>query len=251
VADGLVSDRVLHGEVLVVSPHLDDAAFSLGAGLARAARSGARVRVLTVFGCDPDSSAPAAWWDASAGFPTEGAAAKARRAEDEQASRMLGVTPEWLSFSDASYERDQDYAAIREAVLAAAADSDVVLLPGFPLHHIDHIRLTQLLLADPLGSARTALYVEQPYAKWDGGRRPWHRPSLPRSIAPLVDRPVDWISLRASRRDRRAKIRASLAYTSQLPLLAGKKGPLPARLLPRRIALYEALRGGEAIAWLE
>jgi LmbE family N-acetylglucosaminyl deacetylase len=237
-------------DVVVISPHLDDAVFSLGATIAKMVRSGATVRVLTVFACDPRSSAPAAWWDRNAGFRSEGEAATARRAEDELACSILGAKSQWLPFSDASYEHNVDDETIKVAVHEAVEGAEVVLLPGFPLRHVDHLRLTGLLLAHPFRAARQGLYVEQPYAKWDGGRRFWHRPSLPAAIEALVDRPVQWTRLAADPRDRRAKLRAASAYESQLPLLARPSRVFAGRLLLRRIALYEALRGGEAVAWL-
>ena len=72
---------MLTGRLVVVSPHLDDAVLSLGATMASAARNGAHVTVLTVFACDPQSSAPAEWWDRAGGFRTLGEAACARREE--------------------------------------------------------------------------------------------------------------------------------------------------------------------------
>ena len=70
----------LEGDVVVVSPHLDDAALSLGAAIARARRIGAaRVVVLTVFAGNPESDLPAGGWDSRAGFATEGEASRARR----------------------------------------------------------------------------------------------------------------------------------------------------------------------------
>lgn len=238
-------------DIVVVSPHLDDAVFSLGAAIARAVRSGATVRVLTVFAGDTDSRVGAAWWDRRAGFAFESEAARARRSEDAEACRILGAIPEWLSFSDASYELPTDDAALRGAVEQALRGADLILLPGFPLRHVDHMRLAQLLLTDRVRAARIGLYVEQPYAKWDGRRRPWHRPALPAGIASLVPSEVTWRSLAAERPDRRRKHQAALAYASQLPLFGRIEKPFMGRLLLRRVALYELLRGGEAVAWLD
>jgi LmbE family N-acetylglucosaminyl deacetylase len=242
---------LLKGDVVVISPHLDDAAFSLGAAIARAARSGATVRVLTVFAGDPDSVGPPEWWDRMAGFETEGEAARTRRQEDVEACEILGAIPEWLPFRDASYESQADDETIRDSVVQALQRPDLVLLPGFPLRHVDHLRLTQLLLAQPIAAPQIGLYVEQPYAKWAGMRRPWHRPSIPRGIESLVAVPTEWTSLARERRDRRAKYRAAVAYKSQLALFGRIQHPILGRLLLRRVALYEALRGGEAVAWLD
>jgi LmbE family N-acetylglucosaminyl deacetylase len=235
--------RVLLGDVVVLSPHLDDAAFSLGAAIARATRMGATVRVLTVFAGDPGSESPAAWWDRKAGFMTEGEAAQARRLEDREACSVLGATPVWLNFSDATYEREIDADVLSQAIAAAVDSADVVLVPGFPLFHVDHRRVTCDLLSRGLPGARVGLYVEQPYAKWQGRRRLSHRPSVPPEIESLVPRGLAWTTLAAEGPDRRTKHRAASAYRSQVPLFG--------RLLLRRVALYEALRGGEAVAWLD
>jgi hypothetical protein len=56
--------------VVVVSPHLDDGALSLGAALHAWAARGARVELLTVLACDPRSDAPAEL--GRGGFATEG-----------------------------------------------------------------------------------------------------------------------------------------------------------------------------------
>lgn len=159
------SAGVLAGDVVVVSPHLDDAVFSLGAAISRAVRSGASVGVLTVFAGDPDSAAPASWWDRKAGFETEGEAARARRAEDREACSVVGASPTWLRFSDAAYEREPDEEALWSAVLNAVDRASLILLPGFPLRHVDHLYLTRLALVRGLPVDRIGLYVEQPYAK--------------------------------------------------------------------------------------
>jgi hypothetical protein len=75
--------------------------------------------------------------------------------------------------------------------------------------------------------ARLGLYVEQPYA-WRGKQAP--------------PPPTPWVRLRGSRADRRAKAAAVRAYRSQLPMFG---------IRPRaRLALHEALTGGETVAWV-
>jgi LmbE family N-acetylglucosaminyl deacetylase len=89
--------------VIVLSPHLDDAVFSLGATIAREARTGVQVTVLTVFGGDPESSTRAGDWDRDAGFATEGEAVASRRREDHRACSVLSVAPLWQPFPDEQY----------------------------------------------------------------------------------------------------------------------------------------------------
>jgi len=219
----------LEGRVLVVSPHLDDAAFSLGATIAGATRAGAEVTVLTVFAGDPDSEAPAAWWDRIAGFDTLGEAARARREEDARACAAVGAAQASLPFNDASYEEERDEDRVWTAVAEAVDGAEAVLVPGCPLAHVDHAWLHDLVRRRPLpGPERLGLYVEQPYR--------WRRAGQPLAAGPA------WQRVRGSRADRRAKRRAVEAYASQLPLF----GIQPRR----RIALHEALQGGETLAWL-
>jgi hypothetical protein len=54
-----LDDLFLQGRVVVVSAHLDDAALSLGATIARVASMGGEVSVLTVLAGDPDSNSAA------------------------------------------------------------------------------------------------------------------------------------------------------------------------------------------------
>lgn len=221
-------DGLPAGRVLVVSPHLDDAVFSLGTTIAAAVRAGAEVSVLTVFAGDPESDASAGYWDAATGFQTHGEAARARREEDRVACAAVGATPEWLAFPDAQYGGRTSDEQLWAAVAEAAATTDSVLLPGFPLAHPDHVRLNEILLGRGLpGPARLGVYVEQPYA-WRGKQPP--PASLP------------WLRLGGGRADRRAKRAGFRAYRSQLPMFG---------IQPRvRLALHEARCGGEALAWL-
>jgi LmbE family N-acetylglucosaminyl deacetylase len=231
---GLTGGRIdLPGDLVVVSPHLDDAVFSLGAAIAAATRRGRAVTVLTVLAGDPSSSEPAGAWDARAGFRTAGEAAAARRVEDERACALVGARPEWLPFDDHQYEQSADDDDIRGAVIDAIGDRRAVL-PGFPLRHEDH-HWVHALLADALPAERTGLYVEQPYAAAHSDRPGASRESTAQKAPP----PAAWRFLRASTRDRLRKVRACRAYESQLPLLE-----IP---LVRDVSKYEARVGGEAI----
>jgi LmbE family N-acetylglucosaminyl deacetylase len=205
---------------VVVSPHSDDGVLSLGASMARWARAGRDVELLTILALDPVSDAPTEGWDRRAGFMTEGEAARARREEDRVACAALGVTPRWLPFGSVDYERHGDDEAVWQAAQAALDGARVVLVPGTPLEHPDHAWLHDLLVARLLATS-TALYAEQPYTRRAGG--------TPFEPAPL------------GTRDRLAKWRALRCYRSQLPLLGMRRG---LRRGPLRLAWAD-----ERIAW--
>jgi LmbE family N-acetylglucosaminyl deacetylase len=213
----------LTGSVVVLSPHLDDAVFSLGAAIAA---SRADVSIVTVFAGDPDSAAPAGEWDARAGFRTEGESARARRREDELACAEVGARPVWLPFSDHQYPPASDddlWDSLEEAV----AEAETVLVPAFPLMHEDHARLHDLVARKGFADRAMGNYVEQPYAA------AWTEPG-----------PSDgWTPLAAALPHRLAKLRACKRYASQLPLLE-RSGRV---FLP--LVRYEAGRGGELVRW--
>ena len=224
----------------VVSPHLDDTVLSLGATIARVARTGGRVKVVTVFGGNPASELPAGGWDGSGGFRTEGEASTARRREDEAACGIVGAEPVWLPFSEADYRQGMDEAAIVDALSGALVDADAVLAPGFPLINPDHAVVARLVVGNP-PPGRLGLYAEQPYRYWVRATQP--KPSLPTSL-PVAN---GWTPHRARPGLVRTKRCAIKAYASQARLL-GLVGRRKARL--DRMLVHEFLHGGEAVAWL-
>jgi hypothetical protein len=197
--------------VVVLSPHLDDAVFSVGASILRAARGGARVSVLTVFAGDPCSTAPAGSWDRQAGFATEGEATTARRREDDRACALVSATPIWLSFRDEQYSSGSDDEAIAGAIADALAPADTLLMPGFPLSHRDHLRVVRLVLERELFGGSIVLYVEQPYALWVVGPV-----GVPGALAALLPGMVRWCPSRVGYVDLARKVLACRAYATQL-----------------------------------
>jgi LmbE family N-acetylglucosaminyl deacetylase len=223
------------GEVVVISPHLDDGIFSLGAAVSYATRHSVKVTVLSVLAGDPGLSAPAGDWDREAGFETAGEAAVARRAEDGRACALVGAHPVWLPFSDLQYDRGGSDETVRAAVTGAVGTA-TVLLPGFPLMHPDHLWVNRLL-RDAFPAERTGFYAEQPYsAQWS--ERPGD--DLGNTSSEHIPPPAFWQPLRAGLRDQRRKAAACRAYETQLPLLGPAVGT---------IFRYEMRLGGESLAW--
>ena len=227
--------------LVALSPHLDDAALSIGGTLHRLAQAGTEVTVLTVMAGDPASPEPPIQWDANAGFTTKGDAAAARQAEDHHACATLGVRPRWLPFTEGSYSDPGVEERALGALGSEIADADRVLLPGFPLEHPDHAWLTRLVLTRLAPGPLIGLYREQPYAL-----RKLGRPRVGGTVRDLLDDGPRWGIARCSGRDRRAKLRACRAYVSQRPLLAASEP-----LLLTRIAVDDGLRRGEWVAWLD
>lgn len=241
---------ILGSSVTILSPHLDDAVFSLGAAIARATRLGSAVEVVTVFAGDPDASAPSGTWDARSGFRTCGEAIRARRSEDLRACGVLGASTRWLSFADLQYDPPlrSEVARTLTPILDAAS---TILTPGFPTTNPDHRVVTELALDLAPASARLGVYLEQPYDWWGVAQR-LSRPRLPTSLqfrrpppAPdesAVGTPLEWVPVAASARDIGRKYRAAHMYGSQV----GNFG----HLAVSRILLRERRRGGEYVAWI-
>ena len=226
--------RALRGTVSVVSPHLDDAVLSLGASMAGAAGAGSDVRVLNVFAGDPASTSPASDWDAKGGYRSLGEAARARRLEDTEACRRLGVIPTSLAFPDDLYAQEMGDDDLWNAIAPLIEGSDLVLAPGFPLIHQDHLRLCRLLRAH-VRRSRLGYYVEQPYAAWFESGFSTRRPNE-REVGRLDG---EWRRLRVAPWFWVAKLKAMRSYNSQMKLLHQ-----PAKAILR----YELVRGGETVA---
>jgi len=90
---------MMPGEVLVVSPHCDDAVFACGDFLI----AHPRTSVVTIFAGRPPRGAALTPWDEAAGFMSSDEVIAARRTEDRSALALLGATPLWLNYRDAQY----------------------------------------------------------------------------------------------------------------------------------------------------
>jgi LmbE family N-acetylglucosaminyl deacetylase len=224
-------ETLLRGDVALLSPHLDDGIYSLGAAIGESVRSGAAVSLITVFAGDPNSIEPASPWDRRFGFQLAGEAARARRAEDSRACALLGATPVWRPFED-HYGRPVGDDELWNSIQRAVGRADTVLVPGFPLHHEDHLRLARLTLGRGFGARRVGLYVEQPYAAVRGDP-----PRVPPVLSSLVSGEPEWEALDARVAARWRKVWAWRAYRSQY------------RHFGHRFLLsvlrYEARHGGE------
>jgi LmbE family N-acetylglucosaminyl deacetylase len=202
-------------DLLVISPHLDDAALSCAEAIWRAPRAA----VVTVFAGTPPDAAMRTDWDGRSGFASAGEAMLARCAEDAAALKMLGAEPVWLDFLDSQYGDtpgvDAVAAALEEAVRAFAPRT--VLLPA-GLFHSDHVLTHEaaLLLRKRLPQLDWRMYEEAHYRRIAG--------FLQRRLAHLLQAGVQATPL-PSRPDAQAapaKESAIGCYASQLRALAAR-----------------------------
>ncbi len=220
---------------LALSPHLDDAAFSAGASLARLVEAGWRVVVATVFTASvahPSGFALACQLDK--GLPAEVDYMALRRAEDAVAMTALGAAAEWLGLPEAPHRgygsapalfgppRPDDAVAIGPAVLGRidALRPDLLLAPQGIGGHVDHVLLVRALHV--LAPACPILWWRDfPYAA---------RGTAPRE--PFADRmgarPEIAVAVTPESADRRRL--ACRAYASQLGFQFGGSAGLDAAL---------------------
>jgi LmbE family N-acetylglucosaminyl deacetylase len=194
----------------VISPHLDDAALSLGATIARAARSGSQVTIVTVFAGDPASTAPAGTWDRGCGFHSSGEAARVLRQEDRHAAKILGATPVWFPFNGIQYDASRNPDRLWDALQPYARDADMLLLPGYPLTHPDHAWISQSVFARAATACAVGFFAEQPYAR---AANPTG--SLDGVRTGVESEALRWETIPAGLPERIAKGRACRAYWSQ------------------------------------
>lgn len=129
---------------LVVSPHFDDAALSVGQTIL-SFRSVTAVTVFTGVPADPEQLTT---YDERCGFTSAAHAVAARTLEDDMAMRTLGVArTERLGFVDSQYgqERDRDTLVSSLRNLVNRLDPSAVFAPVGALHP-DHVFLTEAIL---------------------------------------------------------------------------------------------------------
>jgi LmbE family N-acetylglucosaminyl deacetylase len=227
--------RVGGARILVLSPHLDDGVFSIGAFIASAVADGAHVTILTIFGGDPDSAEKAGRWDLRAGFGTAGEAARRRREEDRAACGRLGAIPEWLPFADKEYAAARNAEEIWDRLAPQLQRANLVFTPGRPLIHPDHAWLAELVSRRFTDWSKLVAYAELPYDAWP------NKEKVRRATVGELAAGRTWVAPQVSVRARLAKWRSTGAYSSQLPWLT--------RGARYRQAVLKARLGHERIAW--
>jgi len=205
------------GVVLVLSPHLDDAAISCGMLMSASAKA----HVVTLLAGPPAGDYGIGEWDARCGFESSAAAMAARRAEDGAAMAILDVQAHYEDFLDSQYGALPSVRHVATAVAAAIAEwrPDTVLLP-LGLHHCDHERIHAGALEamrQYRGAMQWLAYEDLPYAARAGVVQSRLRALGAAGIAAtrVAATPL-WRDATATRGAGEAKTRALAVYASQL-----------------------------------
>ena len=180
----------MNGDVVVVSPHFDDAVLSV-AGLL--SRWGATATVVTALGGRPGTGTPVSDWDRLCGFDDPVTAATIRAGEDRAACAHLGFTPIHLGGLDSAYRGpagpEDDLAELSSALAGVARGVPVLLPAGIGGHH-DHVRVRDGGLAALAagGHSPVYLYADLPYAGnlWHWGRPEFDRLDGPHALATIA-----------------------------------------------------------------
>jgi LmbE family N-acetylglucosaminyl deacetylase len=220
---------------IVLSPHLDDAALSLGGTIARLVAAGEAVLVVNICSGSPPLGGPfssfAALQHARWKLPADEAVAL-RRAEDAAALAILGADSLHLDLLDAIYRMPEAYVDDATLFGAVAPDDPLAALsrpsleaivagsPGARLYaplavgnHVDHQAVHQVAAELAAAGAQVLYYEDFPYAARQGAvARRLASPGGPRRLAPLVCRINGELD---------GKITAVAAYESQLGTLFG------------------------------
>lgn len=237
-------------DLVVVSPHLDDAALSVGATLHALAARGCRIVVATVFTADEPADLPSEVARRLHRLWGGERVMAGRRGEDEVACRRLGVDFRHLGLADALHRLDHrgeaSYASLKAlfrtpvaadapvagevaAVLRALAPP-MLLAPLAIGRHVDHQHARQgaELAAASLGCP-IVLYEDFPYAEatWSCW---WARRRLVGGSVNLREEDV------------KARLGAIAAFRSQVGPLFGD-----ATRLERRVRQQLERRGGERL----
>ncbi len=227
--------------VTAVSPHLDDAAFSVGGTLAALATAGHEVTVVTCFTASvPDPAGFALACQLDKGLPADVDYMALRRAEDAAAMAVLGATPLHLDLPEAPHrgytgapdlfagvhDGDGIWTTVRD--LLAAVPGDLWLAPQALGAHVDHLQVLRAVA----GTGRPVLWWrDSPYVLREPDAVPG--PDLPGGL-PAVELPQDL--------DRRAD--ACACYATQLGFQFGGPEQMRTALagLPEVLLADEAAR---------
>ncbi|MGH4035262.1 PIG-L deacetylase family protein [Actinomycetota bacterium Odt1-20B] len=163
---------------VVLSPHFDDAALSLGGLIARLPGP---VDIVTVYGGAPAPGTLVSWWDSTSGFSSAHEAHRVRLAEDAAACALLDARQVALDHPDGPYAAPGSELAELDAYLAKLEPGTDVYVPlGTNQRDHEAVRRRALRVLADLGAPLPIVYADLPYT---GHLPEWGRPEASEALA--------------------------------------------------------------------
>ncbi|UZO79269.1 PIG-L family deacetylase [Aquimarina sp. ERC-38] len=168
--------------ILAISPHLDDAVFSVGGLLHKAVKKGWDCSVITCFTesvLHPTGFALQCQTDK--GLAIEVDYMKLRRQEDKEACKLLGLDYQWLSFKEAPHRGYMEPKALFQQLLPedtihhdlekklntiiCEKKPDIILFPYGIGNHVDHQQVVKAVknLKQEFPKIRFYQWFDEPY----------------------------------------------------------------------------------------
>jgi LmbE family N-acetylglucosaminyl deacetylase len=232
---------------VVLSPHFDDAVFSLAATLAGLPGPTA---VVTVYGGAPAPGVPVSWWDGTCGFSTAREAHRARVAEDAAALARIGVEQVVLDHPDGPYAQGPELPLLDDFLARLPAGTDVWAPLGSNQADHENVRVRATRALTRLGAPLPYVYADLPYT---GHLPEW---GTDRASEALAQSPMCGLAYQDLLRTHRtavhhhlvpddtqwaAKRSAAQCYGSQLAPVAADHGNFLSRTGPLRAELVWSL----------
>ncbi|MGW3166878.1 PIG-L deacetylase family protein [Streptomyces sp. NPDC001142] len=227
-----------HSDVLIVSPHFDDAALSVAGWIGRQNRD---VTVVTVHGGQPPEHAALSEWEDRCGFTDPQDAFVVRDEEDQRSCDVLGARRISLPHPDDPHGDQPDLPLLRELLEGLVPEVEVLIPVG--IQQPAHQRVRNVVLRALRGSGRrTRAYADLPYV---AALPSWGSPEM---LSALLDHPCgaafrdlcdtvrvgESTTVRLDDKEWRRKRTAILAHASQLLAVGDMfEAPLGPRLLNR------------------
>jgi LmbE family N-acetylglucosaminyl deacetylase len=219
-------------DVVILSPHFDDAVLSCWHVLA----SAREVFVVNVFAGEPPAGT-LGWWDRLAGATDSAAVVRVRVEEDRQALALAGATAVNLPFLDGQY-RESDCSRgkiLEELVPVLVAGARLYAPAALGNCHPDHSAVRDAALALHARGAEVVLYADLPHATVCGWPRWVLEGNSPHSADPSAQQWANQLQATGipvgrmvsavhplSEKDHASKLEAVLSYNSQIvPLQRG------------------------------
>lgn len=155
---------IASADLLVISPHLDDAVF--GCGEVIAGHPG--TLVVTLFAGTPEDGDMRTSWDRAAGFSCARQAMLARRREDRVALACLEARPLWLDFIGAQYQCGTDIHQLSTRLMhvVRSANPARILLPA-GLVHDDHASAHAAALMAMRSLQKSAMFADRDWLMYE------------------------------------------------------------------------------------